>query len=196
VIEQRISTAIDDGWRAYADGRLQDASDKFKIALSLDRNDLHAMLSLASLALRQGDLALATNYYEQVMSIDGQNSDALVGLAQIRSQADPVSWETRLSLAVERSPRHAGLWSALGSVVAQQNRWGEAVLAFRQASALDPQSPNHVYNMAVALEHAGRRNEALTAYQQAVAIAHQQPASFDVRVVQERIQLLEAVPRP
>jgi len=196
VIEQRVATAVDEAYQAFTSGRMEEAARKYREALALNPVDVHAILGLASLAVRRGDAELAARLYERTLALDGQNPEALAGLAALRASADPVGWESRLALALERNPRSAGLWAALGSVQARLRRWGEAAQSFAQAAVLEPRSPDHAYNSAVALEQAGRLGEAVAAYRHALSLAALVPAAFDQEAVRARVQTLTQLLEP
>ena len=196
VIEQRVATAVDEAYQAFTSGRLEESARKYREALALNPGDVHAILGLASLAVRRGDAGLAARLYEQTLALDGQNPEALAGLAALRASADPVGWESRLALALERYPRSAGLWAALGSVQARLGRWGEAAQSFAQAAVLEPRSPDHAYNRAVALEQAGRLGEAVASYRHALSLAALVPAAFDQEAVRARVQTLDQLLEP
>ena len=61
-------------------------------------------------------------------------------------------------------------WSQLGFILAQQQHYEDAVVALRQAFALDSQDVWSLQNLAQTLSKLGRRDEAMREYRQAVAI--------------------------
>ncbi|HEX6198781.1 MAG TPA: tetratricopeptide repeat protein [Thermoanaerobaculia bacterium] len=58
-----------------------------------------------------------------------------------------------------------------GVRMAQQGLWSEALFRFEKARSLDPANPRVLNNIAVALEAAGRYEEALEAYREALRLA-------------------------
>lgn len=58
-----------------------------------------------------------------------------------------------------------------GVRMAQQGLWSEALFRFEKARAADPGNPRILNNIAVALEAAGRYEEALEAYREAIRVA-------------------------
>jgi predicted TPR repeat methyltransferase len=67
------------------------------------------------------------------------------------------------------APRHFGSLNGLGHVALLQGRFTDAVLSFRQATAVDPHyAPAHNH-LGLALQRLGRPSEAASSYQQAIA---------------------------
>lgn len=58
-----------------------------------------------------------------------------------------------------------------GVRMAQQGLWSEALFRFEKARAADPGNPRILNNIAVALEAAGRYEEAMEAYREAIRVA-------------------------
>lgn len=68
--------------------------------------------------------------------------------------------------------RHdAGDQLGFGVRMAQQGLWSEALFRFEKARVADPSNPRILNNIAVALEAAGRYDEALEAYREAIRLA-------------------------
>ena len=58
-----------------------------------------------------------------------------------------------------------------GVSMARQGLWSEALFRFEKARAADPGNPRILNNIAVALEAAGRYEEAMEAYREAIRLA-------------------------
>jgi tetratricopeptide (TPR) repeat protein len=82
---------------------------------------------------------------------------------------------------------------AQGRAHARAGDWTAAHRAFARAVELDAR-PDHVFNLAVSLEHLGRSADALGHYRAALTIARQRPAGFDPRVALERVAVLAVSP--
>ena len=65
-----------------------------------------------------------------------------------------------------------------GVSMARQGLWSEALFRFEQANRMEPRNAEVLNNIAVAYEAVGKFDEALSAYQEAIAIA---PGNRDLR---------------
>lgn len=73
--------------------------------------------------------------------------------------------------AAKKPEKEAGEQVNRGYRAAKRGYWQEALFRFRRASALTPNDPRVLNNIAVALEASGRFEEALVAYETALAVA-------------------------
>jgi Flp pilus assembly protein TadD len=67
---------------------------------------------------------------------------------------------------------------SFGVQMARQGLWSEALFRFERARSVDPNNPKVLNNVAVALEAAGRYDEALETYRKALELA---PGNRDLR---------------
>lgn len=155
-------------YHAASEGDVGTAERLYVEAIRRDPARRDALLGLARLHASAGHTAEAARYYEAALAIDSRDPDALAGLAFLRGKADPVAWEARLKSALSERGEHAQLHLALGWVLGEQKRWGEAVQAFSRALALNPNDGYAWFNLAVALEHSGSLGAAAEAYQHAM----------------------------
>lgn len=75
-----------------------------------------------------------------------------------------------VSAQERKTPRTPGEWNLVGMGLALQDRWPEAVEAFRQAVRLRPDFVEAHNNLGFALATLGKSPEAIKAYQQAIKI--------------------------
>ncbi len=95
--------------------------------------------------------------------------------------------ESRLRAQLAQRPDSAAAWSALGAMHASQARWGDAQQAWFEAYRLDPDDPDHAYNLAVSLDHLGKLELARQFYEKALAAVGQRPANFAAARVRARL---------
>lgn len=155
-------------YHAASEGDVGTAERLYVEAIRRDPARRDALLGLARLHASAGRSVEAARYYEAALAVDSRDPDALAGLAFLRGKADPVTWEARLRAALSDRGEHAQLQLALGLVLGEQKRWGEAVQAFSRALALNPNDGYAWFNLAVALEHSGSLAAAAEAYQRAM----------------------------
>jgi tetratricopeptide (TPR) repeat protein len=85
---------------------------------------------------------------------------------------DADKWLTKM---LEWTPNDADGWYLLGRTKYNENRFAEAVSAFQQSLKLDPQNVKTEDNLGLSYAGLGRNEEAIAAYQQAMAWQAQAP---------------------
>lgn len=102
------------------------------------------------------------------------------------------------AFVIARASAHPGQGAARlfsrGNQLAAQRRWAEASALYAAAFAQD-RRPDHAFNLAVSLEHLGRRDAALEHYRVALA-PHTHGRAFDAAVARQRIRLLSQEKTP
>lgn len=180
----------DHGARAYqaaSAGDHESARNLYVKALKTDPLRRDALLGMARLAHNAGRFEEAARHFEAMLLLDARDADALAGLAFLRGASDPVGWESRLNAAAADRGENAQLFLALGWVLGEQRRWGEAAGAFSRAVALIPENGSAWFNLGVALERSGSLTAAVPAYSRAAQLPGE-----TARAAAERIKRLAA----
>jgi Flp pilus assembly protein TadD len=127
----------------------RDARDHFELASQLDPGTPRVWLNLAKTALRLNDLKRAELSLKKAMSMDPKSADAnlLMGYLSLR-QAEAMKRED----------------------VKRDECLGQALAAFRKASALDDKDPVSICMTGFVLEKMGRSDEAIRYYSTALKI--------------------------
>lgn len=171
-------------------------------------------------AYRTGDLAAARHHYEQALSLDARNRDALLGLAAIALQQNEDADAARhLARALELDPRdpvaHAGLATlsgeieaesrlklllapapdaallfALGNLYAARSDWNAARLSYTNACQLAPDFAPCAHNLAVSFDHLGQYPQAAHHYQRALRLDASGASGFAAPQVRQRLNEL------
>jgi tetratricopeptide (TPR) repeat protein len=87
-----------------------------------------------------------------------------------QSSGDLAGATTNAQRAVELLPGSSEDWSQLGVILAKQQKYEEAVAAFRRAFQLNSQDVWALQNLAQSLKDLGRRDEAIREYEHALAV--------------------------
>ncbi len=149
-----------------AEGRLDDAIREYQQAIRVDHSMAEAYNNLGDAFQLKGELENAENEYREAIRIEPALAVAHynLGLAcEARGRIEEAEHEYREALRLEPELRLVAHVS-LGRILIQLGRADEAVEHYRHA--LETKSrPDIVISLAEALEAAGRRAEALTAYQ-------------------------------
>lgn len=176
------------GWNAYQAGQYGQAVDAYRRALVADPTSLDGLLGLAASNSMLGNGREAELYYRRVLELDPKNATALAGVINLRGRADPIASESQVKSLMSQQPDAADLPFALGNLYAGQARWHEAQQAYFKAFTLEPDAPDHAYNLAVALDHLNQLKLAQQYYQKALDLATKRPHRFDREQADRRLQ--------
>ena len=142
--------------------RLQDAQDAYLAAQQANADDTSAQLNIGVFYQTRGQLALAEDAYRRAIELDPYFIAAYVNLADLyrASFRDPDA-ERLLQTGLQQLPEAAPLHFSLGLLKVRCKQMDQALTALRQAVSLDPDTSRYRYVLAVALDSAGQRADAL-----------------------------------
>ncbi len=185
---QAMECWLEEGGRALAAGRLDDARMAYLKALQTLKNDLEALLGLAAVAVRQGRSEEAQRRYREVLMLEPDNAQALTGLSVVLGE-EPKLLAILERLARER-PLQAEIHFALGNLYVRREDWAKAQSAYFEAFRLDKEIPDYAYNLAVSLDRLGKRDSARRFYELSLRLAQLRPHGFDPEAVRVRLHQL------
>lgn len=148
--------------------------------------DEYALLGLADVSLAEGDVAAAERQYLQVRRMAPDNESAVRGLMRVYQAQSPGKAQAYLdSLPPRQQAQFASLRRSLelarlrqqGDEALQREDWSTASHVLGQASALAPDEPWLVYQLANSLRHQGRTGEADAAFARLVQHQPRDPAT-------------------
>lgn len=199
-----VPTAVHLGEILVERGRLDEADTLFTMALELDPHCLRARAKWGEIALSRGHYGLAVERLEAVlMALPEANrlhyslAMAYRGLGdqgRARSHLEKlgtvgVRLDDPLLQAVAALASGERLWLLKGRQAFGAGHYEQAVEAFRQALAADPQSVRSRVNLASALGAAGDPLEAIEQYRRVLAVSPDQlTAHFNLGVLLARDQ--------
>jgi uncharacterized protein HemY len=93
---------------------------------------------------------------------------AQAALINLRGQSDAGSVREPPEDPAGQAADSAALFFALGNLYARQGRWSEAQQAYFQAYALEPDNADHLFNVAVSLDHLRQKKLAAQYYRMAL----------------------------
>jgi len=127
-----------------------------------------AMQRLANTLLQCARYLEAKPVYERLMRVSPE-SKVYIGLTLcLINLGDATAAEKILADRARAFPQDAEIHRALGTLLAQQERWDEAERAYRSASLLDPRNPEAARGLANCLHRQGRFGEAEALYREAL----------------------------
>ncbi len=105
----------------------------------------------------------------------------------MQRESDPLESESRLKTLIGENRNSAPLQFNLANLYAAQSRWSDAESAYFNAYNLDKSKPDYAYNLAISLDHLGKKGIARRFYETALHLAEDSPAHFDVPAVRQRL---------
>jgi tetratricopeptide (TPR) repeat protein len=178
---------LDKAYDAWLSDRLDEAHHGYEQVLRRDPRNADALLGLAVIASQQGNGERAQALYLQVLESDPGNVTAQAALINMRGQSSAARSESRLKTLIAKQPDSAALFFALGNLYAGQSRWSEAQQAYFQSYSLEPGNADHVFNVAVSLDHLRQKKLAAQYYRMALTAAETSPSAFDKNAAAQRI---------
>ena len=185
-----VDPLVEQGYRSFQKNDLAAARESYQKALAREPNNRDALLGMAAIDVRSGELESAEARYLKVLEADPRDSQAVASLIGLRGTLDPVASESRLKTLIATQPDVAPLHFALGNQFARQSRWSEAQAAYFRAYSLDPGNADFAFNLAVSLDQLRQKKSALEYYQRSLALLGKHPASFDATQARARVQEL------
>jgi cytochrome c-type biogenesis protein CcmH/NrfG len=178
---------LDRAYEALLADNLIDARRDYEQVLRSDAKNTDALLGLATIAVRQGQVDHATNLYLRVLEADPKDVTAKAGLINLKGQSDPTLSESRLKTLLASQPDSATLNFALGNLQARQTRWSDAQQAYFRAHTAEPENADYLFNLAVSLDQLHQKKLAAQYYQSALNAAETRSAAFDKNQVRSRL---------
>ncbi len=185
-----VDPLVEQAYEAFQRNDLAAARDGYQRALAREPTNRDALLGLAAIDVRSGQLNSAEARYLKLLEIDPRDSHAVASLISLRGQLDPVASESRLKSLIASQPEAALLHFSLGNQYAQQSRWSEAQAAYFKAHSVDPENADYAFNLAVSLDQLHQGKLALEFYQRALALTDKRAASFNPAQARLRVQEL------
>jgi len=194
-----ISPVVQAAYTAYQQGNLEQAERLYQEVLVTTPLNRNALLGLATIAGRRGDAATALDMYSRMLARDPGDPMAKAGLIEIMPSGSLQEQEATLQSLQRANPNLAPLSYAIGNFMAAQQRWPEAQQAYFAALQSAKSNtlggavnPDYAFNLAVSLEHLGQTRPASNYYREALTLASNHPAGFDMAAVRERLLRMES----
>ena len=147
--------------RLYQEGReLKKATSVLEVWLKGHPNDLVVAINLALVLQQQGLDEQAIAVYEQAQGIDPDNVVVLNNLAWLYFQKGDARALELGAKAYERAPQRPEVLDTYGWILLSSGDVERALVILQEALVSAPDNPEIMYHVAVAMEKAGRRDEA------------------------------------
>lgn len=141
----------------------------------MDNEPLLHLVEHADDLYAKGQFGEALSAYKAVLAESPDHAWALnrVG-ALLAQEGDTAGAEAALTRALELEPRLAQAHSNLGNIFYARGEYEEALLKYKEASAIDPNNPIFHQNMHAALKKLGRISEAVASLKQSHRLTRSQ----------------------
>jgi len=191
----RQSVLINEAFQEYLVGDYDSAEVSYRNVLKELPDNRDALLGLAAISSRKGQLRQAYNNYLEVLRLYPGDSVAEAALINYQRDGDYARNESILKTFIQREPDNSFLYYSLGRLYAAQIRWPEAQQSFFNAYNIETSNPDYAFNLAVSLDHIGQQQSAIDYYNAALELANQSSGgsasiSFDRAVIISRINAL------
>ncbi len=188
---------INEAFQEYLVGDYDSAEVSYRNVLKELPDNRDALLGLAAISSRKGQLRQAYDNYLEVLRLYPGDSVAEAALINYQRDGDYARNESILKTFIQREPDNSFLYYSLGRLYAAQIRWPEAQQSFFNAYNIETSNPDYAFNLAVSLDHIGQQQSAIDYYNAALELANQSSGgaasiSFDRAVIISRINALSS----
>jgi len=152
-------------------GKVDEAADLLREALSLDRHHAISNYNLGNVLKKQGNLEGAKERYLRAIESDRNHAGAHFNMGNICQQEG--SLDEALSYfhnAISIDPSHIAAHLNRGNILKIQGRTDEALASYRNVIARDENNMAAYHNIGIILKAQGKIEEAIEAYNRAIEI--------------------------
>lgn len=148
-----------------------EAIASYRRATALNPTDTDTQHSLANLLAEQGELAEATERYQQLLQHQPKFAEVYYNLGNAKHQQGDIEGAIDCyRRALELKPDCSTFHYNLGNMLYQQGKSREAADCYRRACSLAPDDPEASYNLGRALQELKEFTEAEEAYKNAIRL--------------------------
>lgn len=189
-VNKTIYDYLQAGYAAYQANNLQLANYNYQRALHINSNNKDAQLGIAAILMRRQDYDRALVWYKKILHHHPNDSIAYAQIIAAKSELNKGAAITNLERAIGMEPRSAPLYFALANKYATTHNWQRAQAAYFKAYSLASDNAEYAFNLAVSLDHLGKKAAALNYYQRAAKLLPLQGATINQDALQLRIHQL------
>jgi arylsulfatase A-like enzyme/Flp pilus assembly protein TadD len=153
--------------------RWREAAAEYEKASAKLPGDVESVRGLGESRVAMGDRPGASRAFEKLVLLAPRDPVARLQLGEAyRDQARYAEAEREIRQGLKLDPAPAQYWNSLGTVLGAGGKMADAERAFAEAVSREPNNGLYVYNRALAFEHLGRRDEALTQKKRAADLGY------------------------
>ncbi len=168
-VSQNAQNNVGAGYSALVSGAYDMSLGFYDRALREEPNSVLALLGRGAALQKMGKNEYARASYEKVLKIDPANREALSNLTVITGERSPAEALTKLLDLEKQYPTFSPIKAQVGLTYAKMGQMPEALDYLRRATSMSPESVMYQYNLALVLDHLGRSEQAVAAYENVLA---------------------------
>jgi tetratricopeptide (TPR) repeat protein len=177
--------------RALASGTASSALVMYNEIAKSSKRDPHILMGRAVAQQKLGMNDAAIESYNRVLDASPNNVDAMVNMLGLLRQKDPQGALDHMRSLGNRFPDDAGLAAQTGMAEGEAGNYPDAMKYLGKAAALQPENPQHPFNMAVLADRQGDTAAAARYYQLALTQTASEPDSGLSRdAIEKRLAVL------
>lgn len=179
---------------ALVAGSYEAALALYDEALAEEPNSVMALLGRGAALQKLGRGQEAQTAYDRVLEFDAKNKEALTNITILVAARAPQDALTRLLELERENPTFSPVKAELGLTYAKMGSMTQALDYLRRAVALSPDAVMYHYNLALVLDHMGRREQAIASYEQVLTSMSGgiSPAGLSAIDIERRMRFLRA----
>lgn len=154
--------------RAIKLGHYDSALELYNQLYEKNKKDQHILIGRAIALQHLGQDDEAVSAYEQVLDVDPDNAEAQVNMAGIIGKRYPAVAIQKLSDLYTKNPRNVSILGQMAVMHAGLGQYQDAFKYLGMASSIEPHNANHLFNMGVIADRAGKKDQAIKYYEDAL----------------------------
>jgi len=168
-VSQKAQDNVGAGYNALVRGAYDMALGFYDRALKDEPTSVLALLGRGAALQKLGNREEAHASYEKVLKVDPGNREALSNLTVILGERSPNEALTQLLDLEKQYPSFSPVKAQIGLTYAKMGSMPAALEYLGRAIMISPDSVMYQYNMALVLDHLGRREQAIASYETVLA---------------------------
>lgn len=186
-----VNDYLTTAYNAVQSGNYAMAAEYYHAILNSYPANRDALLGLATVSHRLGDIDKARELYRQILVQSPRDTDVLNNFLVLVSEEAPEKALSEMLDLEAKNPYYDVLPAQIATIYANQGNLEAAIGKMARAIQLNPEQLLYRYNLAVMLDHAGQKQQAIQAYtmvKQEVEKGGELP--MDLSHIQERLTFL------
>ncbi len=167
--KDHVPTKLEMAYDALMSGQIEGAVALYKQVVEADPQNKQGLFGLATSYHRSGQLSDARATYIDLLKIYPDYWPAMNNFLVLAGEEAPENALKELRELEQINPEFSPIAAQIGMVYVQLGRMQDAVKYLSRAVILAPDNLGYRYNLAVILDHAGYKSQAVRLYQQLLA---------------------------